>query len=480
MSDLNSVPSFVIETSGDTIRVHVSFADGAPADADILLRVTLALHGEIAVHFWADIECRKESDSWVGEFNNPRQAARRLAQLTGILIGEDRQETPLSPETLYWESAQDGEWQAGESAEGERQRLEVAREAMFNQPLKAPGATDDSPRFSVIIAVDNWLSGTAQRIPGMQIRPVNGSTLGTDLIEMLNSVSAQLGFRSGVNPRVALQNIQQTRPAVVLYAPQVLADSAKGASDVSRRTAATLLDLVSLRRGASPRALAGIIGREVSPGVRDMVGFWVEGSGYTGNLVTGYLSGEDPISLLSQWRGISSDGRTRLWLSLYSDALSDERWDYRVFRCFNLLEGIAGEILPAHQQVRDEAGNLLLQVNGNPYTTDQARGKVFELIKHVAQRGNMALSNFATSNSAVPRTLWDETEVWVTIRNGVAHRGSWEFPAGVTISNRDQNIQAEITSLGQDGTFASGAFMVHQTIKRATETVLYAAVNGRL
>jgi hypothetical protein len=400
--------------------------------------------------------------------------------LIKVLVGPNRQEAGLPSVTLYLEPTDDGQWLTGQPADSERQQLAAARDATFDQPLTAINATTTSSTFAVLMAVDNLLSSVPQRIPGMRLLPISNSTLGSDLLDVLNSSAAQLGFNTGIDPSAGMELIRRRRPAVILYAPKVLAETAQAAMEEARRTALILLDLIALRRGASPRLLAGIVGKEVSSSSFTLNYFWVESPGYTGNLIGGFISGEDPTSLLLQWRGTLSDGRIRLWLSLYSDAIADERWDYRIFRCFNLLEGIAAEILPAHQIVSDEAGNPLLQANGSPYTTDQARGKVFELVKNVAQRSQINLSSLATSGANPARTVWQDTDIWVSIRNAVAHRGGWEQAPGVAMSNRDQNIQSTVSSLASDGTFASGVPIVLYTIKRTVEIVLFAAINGRL
>jgi hypothetical protein len=476
-----TVARFALETSGDRVVVAVWLSPQEQLRPDMPgeLQVILARHGEVAVQWWASVSCRWEADHWVGEIQAPRAAVPRLAELTGV-VDPAGQNVLLPPDTLLLEPATDGPWQGGPSTDSARQRLSAARDQIFDQPLMSPDATATSSAFTVLMAVDNLLSSIPQRIPGIRVIPIGNSTLGSDLIDVLNGCAAQVGFGTGIQPAAGLTVIRQRRPAAVLYAPKVLADTPATAIEEARRTALTLLDLITLRRGASPRLLAGMIGRESSPGSLRLVNFWVEGTGYGGNLVGGPISGEDPVSLLSQWRGITLDGRARLWLSLYSDALADERWDYRVFRCFNLLEGIASEVVTAHQPVTDGAGNALLQANGSPYTTDQARGKVFQLVKHVAQQSQITLSSFASAGASSPRTLWDETFLWVTIRNAVAHRGSWEQAPGAVMSPRDQQVQTEVSSLGSDGTIGRGISILLLTIKRTVEAVLFAAVNGRL
>ncbi len=471
------VSDFELETVGDQIHVRLSItpSDGWSGSSDDL-GIRLSRHDEVAVQFWAAFSCRRERDQWVGELGAAREGEPRLAQLVGVATTENQQ-IPVQGEALRLEPGEDGVWDSGEAARRAEQDLRTKRDATFSAPLTTPGAREGATRYDVLMLADNLLSTVPQRVPGIQIIPLQNSTLGSDLIEVLNSVARQFGFAAGVDPGRALNLIRERRPSVILHAPVVVAESSKAALEESRRNALMLLDLVTLRRGAPPRLLGGMVGEQGNPA---SVRFWVEGSGYTGNLVGGFLSGEDPVSLLNQWRGIASDPRSRLWLSLYADALADGRWDYRIFRCFNLLEGIGGEVLRARQTVTDEAGQPLIQANGRPYTTSQARGKVFELMKLVAGRTNQALQNFAVGGATPARTPWDEVAVWVAIRNAVAHRGAWETSTGSTPSAADQRVAAEISSLGHDGSFVSGADASLRAIRVAVDSTLYAALRGKL
>lgn len=210
-------------------------------------------------------------------------------------------------------------------------------------------------------------------------------------------------------------------------------------------------------------------------------GWWTEGTVYTGNLLSGFLSGEDPHSLLQQWDGLTSDPRARLWISLYADVLSDERWEYRLFRRFNLLEGIASHIVPKNQPVFDDNAYELLQANGKPYTTGQARGKVLELLRHVASVMHEAQTNYtARRDSGPPATLWDDVGVWVTIRNAVAHRGSWELPDGSPQSPAEAATAADIASRGHDRTFGAGVSRFISAIDAASKSTLIVAMRGQI
>jgi hypothetical protein len=365
---------------------------------------------------------------------------------------------------------------------------DAGREAYFNVPLTAPGSSGSAAEYYVVGLADNLLLRHAQRVPGMVLTPLGNPTLGTDTCEVLNDVLAQRNFTTRFDPSSWLQKMQRDRPAVVLECRRVLAGSGEQAGQFGRELMHRMLDLMTLRRGAAPRMMAGVVGEATNPpGSYEYRASWIEHSGYTGNLLGGPLSGEDIPSLVQYWDGLDRDPRTQLWLSLYSDALADMRWDYRLFRCFNLLEGIAIEcidtgLLPAKTPILDAASTPRLQSNGKKYTTDHARGKVSALLTRTAARTHHALNKFAAmQNPPMPPEdlLWEDVGIWVTVRNDVAHTGSWRENYSGEPSAHAQT-RALIASRGHDGTFDAGRGAVVREIRTAIERVLYAALTRRL
>ncbi len=278
-----------------------------------------------------------------------------------------------------------------------------------------------------------------------------------------------------------MERMQERRPAALLYVRKVHSVDAESASKICRHTAHDLLNLLALRRDDTPRLLGGVIGVTDSQGVTRHVGSWIDGASYGGNLIGGFISGEDPHGLMQFWDGLSTEPRARLWLSLYADAIADQRWDYRLFRCFNLLEGIAAEIVPSNSPILDAQGQPRLQPDGRPYTTREARGKVYELLRTVAAKTQQSELNFtARRTDGVPVELWDEVALWVAVRNAVAHRGTWMLPEGEVPAARHTSTEAQIVARGHDSTFTSGAWLIVNAIRTAVKATLIAALRGLL
>lgn len=119
---------------------------------------------------------------------------------------------------------------------------------------------------------------------------------------------------------------------------------------------------------------------------------------------------------------MQADPRVSLWLSQVNDARAERRWEYRVLRYFNLLEGMSKGSLGVKAAVLDARGQQLFQSNGQPYTTKEARGAVYMVIAGLCRfRGDINEDGFCSHTP-----LWELCQHWTTVRNQVAHAGAWD------------------------------------------------------
>jgi hypothetical protein len=419
---------------------------------------------------------------YVGRVQGDLSNRPRLLTLTNVTADQEALAIPASLQLFLEVLGQDA-WQPGAPAIAEAEKRERAREALFDVELHAYGASSADKLFEVVILIENLYLTRLQRVPGVKIGPLENTGLGFDVVETLNAVLGQLGYRKSIDPGVWMQQMQQRRPAAVMLLPKVRASDVRSAADHARESAQRLLDLLSLKRGTAPRVLGGWAQSCVAkPEVGDPEEsiFWIEGPGYKGNLMGGDISGEEQHSLLAQWNSMAKDRRTELWLSLYRSAMADERWDYNLFRYFNLMEAIASEAIPPKRNIVDPTtGAVRLQVNRKPYTTDHARGKVYELLRMVASVTQTSeLSFVSTKSDGSHVDLWGEIGVWVDVRNAVAHTGSWESPPGSTPTAKQIATEEEIKLRGHDGTVRSGIGALVLTERQGIEAALYAYLHG--
>lgn len=443
------------------------------------INVTLVSHGEISSDFFASLWCKYDEGVWTGSVQLESSDPYRILEIVTVKSADTS--IPIDCPGLFMKPSTPGDWVTGDGANGELHAIQERRRRIFEVPITANGALASGPSFRIAMLVDNLHLTRPQLVPGLQAMPISGPLVSASVIAALNSIIGSFGFDASWDPNQLPPHIAQQRPTAVLYAPQVLAADAAEAQQESSNLARRLLDLFALRRGDAPRLLVGVVGRNDSNGNVSFEGLWLEGAGYRGNLLGGFISGEDQEGLLAQWKRLDATPRITLWISLYADALADPRWDYRAFRCFNLLEGIATEVLPRAAPIVDPTGSPILKVDGKPYTTADARGKIYELLRKVATAMEEAEGNHVP-NPHTPRapSLWDWLGTWVSIRNEVAHTGSWDLPAGRTPSAKHAAITKRIESFGHDGSFTTGIGSILRAMQLSVDSTLYAFLRGRL
>jgi hypothetical protein len=418
---------------------------------------------------------------WVAPWN-PDAGLPPLLEVGNVTIGSPTL-APLVPGPTRWVFLRSdaGVWISGRQAHAERERREKLRQQHFEGPLVAPQTAQEAPEFYILAIADNLLLTQEQRVPGMSLKPI-ASVLGDDIRVVLNDLLQRRGFRQGLKPDKWIEKMRQDRPAVVIEC-RVQAESPDAAKEFSSEAIKRMLDLMTLRRRAAARLIGGVVGHQTDSDHYDVRGIWIEHSGYTGNWMGGIISGEDIHGLQASWSGLQVNPRAQLWASLYADAVRDTRWDYQFFRCFTLLETIAEDVVPSKKTIIDAAGNPRLKSDGKPYSTREARGKVYELLMHMAAKVPTSPASFTCQKPSptveAADQLWDELSIWGQVRNDVAHEGAWQPPHPAE-KPAHAATRAAIASRGHDGTFEFGSREIVKKIQEAVRTVLFAAIHGTL
>lgn len=380
---------------------------------------------------------------------------------------------PLAPNlNLVRPSGMTGNWETGDAADAEIARIATAREARFSVPLVAPNAASDAPEWVTVVLVDHVLLTTPSRVPGIQLVPLTRGAGGVPELETLNGVLVSLGWSGLLDV-----NDSHSSPKAVAILPAVVATSFDHAVAFSIEQTQQLFDIVGLNRHAAPRLLAAAVASRQPDGTLVTVNGVSLLPGYGGNLLGGFISGEDPHHLVKQWDAAAADPRILLWLRLHNEGTNDRRWDYQVFRAFNLLEGIAREVVPGQTPILDEHGRARLQPNNQPYTSKHARGAVALLLGKCmtptpGPHGG-SIPSAPLPNNAVPDGFWDQLGLWVEVRNRVAHAGSWVYPVGATPPPRWSSYDQQLRQPGA----------IDELVRATRDTVMHVlhfALNGHL
>jgi hypothetical protein len=319
------------KSGSDEIEVRIQISSDW-VEAPKEFRIELASHDFISSSWCATIvERMKDGEQlWSGQFTVAGDKPR-LLEVTALDFGLGEKIINVTPnQQFHFEPMESGEWATGVDASNELNKRIGERTTFFSQPLIAPGATMSSQSFIAVMVADNVHLTENHYVPGFMILPIRDSTLGADIAVVLNNVISEMGHQCAIDMQGWLTKLRGTNPAAIVYAPNVRAQSPEEAHQHVADLTHQLLDITALRREARPRLLGGVL-LDSSGAATRVSGTWVESPGYMGNLLGGFLSGEEPHELVEIWKVTRQDTRIQLWLSMYADALSESRQDYSFF-----------------------------------------------------------------------------------------------------------------------------------------------------
>jgi hypothetical protein len=424
---------------------------------------------------------RSGTESWSGSLGWSPSDAPDLVSLSAVQIPPmgaplEGSAPPMEPTVVAVDRSHvlgkpggdgTGDWVDGSLA---LEALVAHRDLSFDVELVAPFATASDPLWSVAVLVEHVLLTGPTRVPGIRVLPLQRESNSARLDATAGLLTA-LAAEVGMSANGAISFSATDRPLAVVVVPRLRSTMGSEAMQEAAQLSRRLLDIIGLNRGDSPAVLAAAVGRYQADGTVVLEGATTLDRRYSGNLIGGFISGESISGLNRQWRQVQADSRISLWLRLFNEALADSRWDYGAFRCFNLLEGIAKEVLPKNDPLYDDAGAPRLQGDGaSPYTSAHARGAVYLVLKRA---GYVMPTVGQADGSSAQADLWKEIALWVAIRNEVAHTGSWEKPTGQVPTAAWSRHNARLDT-------PEGAWDVARALQSAAESVLHAAFAGRI
>lgn len=295
-----------------------------------------------------------------------------------------------------------------------RRELEQLQEQRYAQPIgdaAAPGAVE----HRVLMALERLLITTPLRLPGVQVFPVEARPTGEEQRQMIDHVLAEVGWATRILPETWAEHVSPSRPWTAILCGPVWATDMEQAAALAWEIRHDLIALFGLNRGARGRPVATVIEqRQPDDSIKSR--WYVEDARYGGNLLGGFVSGEDQTSLLVQHAALNADAVLRLCVDLYAEALADPSADAQYLRLWSVLETLSGARYPVSQPVRRLDGTAW---PGSSNTTHFAAPRVYQLIAHVLQQGQIDEQSFAGPAS----DLYEAVRAWYARRNVTGHYG---------------------------------------------------------
>jgi hypothetical protein len=289
-----------------------------------------------------------------------------------------------------------------------RQKQSVRYARSFGE--KAQGALE----FEAICIVERLLIRTATRLPGVEILPLGAANAGGHEAELLNEVFGALGRSERMDPEWWAQRSRASRPWAALRVNSIWAQNIEAAATLATGVRERTLHLLAVGRGSSGVPVATLI-RPLEAGKRG--GIFPELPGYTGNLLGGFLSGEDQHSLLTKGEAIERDPVVALATKLYREARAESNPDFAYFRYWSLLELISDARISRERTVVRLDGSAWPDGGGS---TKFAASRVYELLKANFQ-------NVDQQSVVGPAPdLYEAVRGWYGRRNATAHYGAFD------------------------------------------------------
>ncbi|MBI2519218.1 MAG: hypothetical protein HYV97_02325 [Bdellovibrio sp.] len=217
--------------------------------------------------------------------------------------------------------------------------------------------------------------------------------------------------------------------ALVLY-PKIHARDLEECHRIVYDEAKSFMNLAALNRQSHGEILCAIVAHFGS----DQINIFLNTPTYRGNLLGGFISGEDVEETYTQIASLRINARAKLYFELYNETRRELSVDFRFFRLWNILETIAKTKNYVGRPLLDWAGQQVCNIRGIPRTIlEHTKEQVFELLRESLSGINVqgyfgSKLNARTNDELIDRYL----TVWYQHRNCTAHRGAC-LPSDQTI-----------------------------------------------
>lgn len=394
---------------GETLRFVAT--DPTPEGQRTELQIT---HIDVVATRWKAtilLQPQTSSAGWIAD-HTPVGFDTEVLYQANIRVGDRQLET--QPASLLFEIRSSARAPASEGELADRlTKLLRQQDEFYRKPL---GDDSSGNEYTAVVTTKGVMLTTPMRVPGLVIRPFNPRKGPTWEGEILNAVLRSLGWPAGADLDDWGKRMLREHPTSAVIIERIRAASPQAAHELAIRHVEAVLDVLALKRGAR--------GEVVGAAVQDRSNKRValihpHGPTYGGNLLGGFISGEDPHDFVAAVHAVETDSRVALHLRLYAEAEREQNLDSAYLRFWGLLELVALSEIPEGEAISLFDGTPILGEDRRPRTTSQTHPRVYDLVKRNLMAGNIS----ETYGSVPNEDMWGATGVWYARRNASAHHG---------------------------------------------------------
>ncbi len=275
---------------------------------------------------------------------------------------------------------------------------------------------ENGHQFRCFIFIRDCLLTVKSRIGRFELIPFEG-------IEWRDEIGLIQNFMmiAGTSPLQSfddcLAQAKAGQPTIVMHFPVVNAETPQMAMDIVAIEANLLCDLLSVNRGSNASILGIVCNGRNNTGSD----YRMHTPSYEGNLIGGFISGEDPGDIKHCMKRMREEPRIQLYLSLFKQATREDKVEFIYFRLWSILETIAHDQDYKGCPLCDWDGNVIPNGKGKGMRIEEkAEQLVFELVRRVLTKTNTSRSFMG----CVEQKLVDDmVPIWYRHRNCVGHQG---------------------------------------------------------
>lgn len=273
-------------------------------------------------------------------------------------------------------------------------------------------SNDSMNEYTVFIFIKDCLITTPMRFGFYGLKRYEDLEF-KDEIKMVDKYFRGKGFQlNDINE--ILDRAKKGQPTIIAQFPNIEAPSMEIAKDIAKFHSELTINLLSLHRDGPGSIFASLVVDKLT----SETDFEPNIPLYHGNLIGGFISGENLPELKAHIEKSLENKLIQLYLAFYKEALIEKTYEFSYLRYWNLLEIITRNTLKKDEYLRDYNGNVKLHHNTNqPLKVKDSN--TFQLVFELLRRVNRPIKSSIDEN-----IIEISIKVWNRRRNCIAHYGS--------------------------------------------------------
>jgi hypothetical protein len=319
-----------------------------------------------------------------------------------------KSQVPVQPRLLF-------EVRAATDAPRSLDQLEAAYDEVIRRRQERRGIGIGSGPIvaSVLVFVKDLLTTTTLNLVTCEIMPLESVGWAAEIQAVDRLLEARGGsplpWTEGV-----LEQVHRAEPSTLIQFPVVRANTFEECGNVAAREASLLVTLLAAHRGSFGDVFCTIILEPQTSRIMSALHI----PPYRGNLIGGFISGEEPEGLRRDLHAIRSDSTLQLFVLLLGEAIRERRSEFRYVRLWSLLETVARSRGCAGRPKRDWNGQIQVGKKGQLLVQGAAE-QVYELLREVLVPRRLGEQSFAAGLTY--GSLQEQIQIWYQRRNCTAH-----------------------------------------------------------